>query len=73
MSTEADSEKGYAPSTGEFDPPEYVGEQNFNRNAAQQFGTFAPVMEKLFDYGLEIRGVERVLEVERDPKLLWNK
>lgn len=73
MSAEAESEKGSAPLTRESDPPEYVGEQNFNRNAAQRFGTFAPIMEKLFDYGLEIRGVERVLEVERDPKLLWNK
>ncbi|KAE9390865.1 hypothetical protein BT96DRAFT_1024350 [Gymnopus androsaceus JB14] len=69
MSAEAESEKGYSPSIKE---PEYVGEQNFNRNAAQRFGAFAPVMEKLFDYGLEIRGVERVLETERDPKLLWN-
>lgn len=72
MSAEADSEKGYSPDS-ESDPPEYIGEQNFNRNAAQRFGTFAPVMEKLFDYGLEIRGVERVLEAERNPKLLWNK
>ena len=69
MSAEAESEKGYSPSIKD----EYVGEQNFNRNAAQRFGAFAPVMEKLFDYGLEIRGVERVLETERDPKLLWNK
>ncbi|KAJ4472412.1 permease for cytosine/purines, uracil, thiamine, allantoin-domain-containing protein [Lentinula lateritia] len=70
MSAE-DSEKAYSSSAGD-DVPEYAGERAVNKKAAERFGVFAPVMEKLFDYGVEARGVERVLENERDPKLLWN-
>ncbi|KAJ4482010.1 permease for cytosine/purines uracil thiamine allantoin [Lentinula aciculospora] len=71
MSAE-DSEKAYTSSAGNSDVPEYVGERTVNQKAAERFGIFAPIMEKLFDYGVEARGVERVLENERDPKLLWN-
>ncbi|KAF9067130.1 cytosine-purine permease [Rhodocollybia butyracea] len=71
MSAEAsDSEKAYSSSIKNAD--ENLGERNVNKLSAQRFGRFAPVMEKLFDYGVEARGVERVLENERDPKLLWN-
>lgn len=66
---DSNSEKGYHTQ----DVAVLQGEQNVNRKAAERFGVFAPVMEKLFDYGVEARGVERVLENERDPKLLWNK
>jgi purine-cytosine permease-like protein len=69
MSADTDSEKGYSSSTQDS---EQVGERNVNKKAAERFGVFAPIMEKMFDYGVEARGVERVLENERDPKLLWN-
>ena len=75
MSAEADSEKGYySPSSQDVaEGQEKVGERNVNKQAAERFGVFAPVMEKLFDYGVEARGVERVLENERNPKMFWNK
>ncbi|KAJ3993220.1 purine-cytosine permease [Lentinula boryana] len=71
MSAE-DSEKAYSSFPRDSDIPEYLGERDVNKRTAERFGVFAPVMEKLFDYGVEARGVERVLENERDPKLLWN-
>ncbi|KAJ3773825.1 permease for cytosine/purines, uracil, thiamine, allantoin-domain-containing protein [Lentinula raphanica] len=71
MSTE-DNEKALSSPRDSTDVAEYLGERALNKRTAERFGVFAPVMEKLFDYGVEARGVERVLENERDSKLLWN-
>ncbi|KDQ63006.1 hypothetical protein JAAARDRAFT_119103 [Jaapia argillacea MUCL 33604] len=61
-----DKEKGYdAPSRVEAEvAPEYV--------IVRRFGVLGPVIGKLFDIGVEARGVERVPEDQRETKNTWN-
>lgn len=39
----------------------------------RKYGVFAPIAAKLFDLGVESRGIERVPEDERSDKYFWNK
>ncbi|KAG6333319.1 hypothetical protein ID866_5767 [Astraeus odoratus] len=39
---------------------------------ARRFGTFGPLLEKLFASGVEARGVERVPEDQRETRNMWN-
>lgn len=38
-----------------------------------KYGALGPFMQKLFEIGVEARGVERVPEDQRNPKNAWNK
>ncbi|EJD03007.1 uncharacterized protein FOMMEDRAFT_156365 [Fomitiporia mediterranea MF3/22] len=40
---------------------------------ASKYGALGPMFAKLFDSGVEARGIERVPEDQRDPKNTWNK
>lgn len=40
---------------------------------AKRFGSFGPLLSKLFDNGVEARGIERVPEHQRETKNLWNR
>lgn len=40
---------------------------------AKRFGVFGPLLSKLFQSGVEARGVERVPENQRETKNSWNK
>lgn len=39
----------------------------------RRFGRFGPVLAKLFNSGVEARGVERVPEDQRETRNEWNK
>ena len=76
MSAEYDTEKALPPKNPHLGATQlgYVDEDKDVKNAtANRFGALAPALTKLFAIGVEARGVERVLEHERDPKLVWNK
>jgi hypothetical protein len=38
-----------------------------------RFGSMGPILAKLFNSGVEARGVERVPEDQREKKNMWNK
>ena len=40
---------------------------------ARRFGGFGPLLSRLFNSGIEARGVERVPETQRDTKNFWNR
>lgn len=74
MSAEYDTEKALPPKSSHLGATQLVDEDEAVKNAtANRFGALAPALTKLFAIGVEARGVERVLEHERDPKLVWNK
>lgn len=43
-----------------------------DRAIIERSGVFGPLLSKLFESGVEGRGVERVLEDERDGTHTWN-
>jgi len=44
-----------------------------DRVIARRFGRLAPILSRLFDSGVEARGVERVPENQRESTNAWNK
>ena len=51
----------------------HTAEDAPDRVIAQRFGSFGPLLSKLFKSGVEARGVERVPEHQRDTKNFWNR
>lgn len=56
-----------------FDIEEPTVEHAPDQAIANRFGAFGPLLSKLFDSGVEARGVERVPETQRDTKNFWNR
>ncbi|KAF8974248.1 hypothetical protein BDZ97DRAFT_1772599, partial [Flammula alnicola] len=52
-------------------PP--IVEAEPSRAIVARFGLLGPFLGKLFDLGVEARGVERVPESMRDATYFWNK
>lgn len=51
----------------------YAVEDTPDQVIAKRFGVFGPLLSKLFQSGVEARGVERVPENQRETKNSWNK
>lgn len=52
---------------------EYTIEHAPDQVIANRFGSLGPLLSRLFDSGVEARGVERVPESQRDMKNFWNR
>ncbi|KAH0825946.1 cytosine-purine permease [Lanmaoa asiatica] len=64
-----DKEKG----ASIVDTEVHVAEDAPDQVIAKRFGVFGPLLSKLFNSGVEARGVERVPEHQRETKNSWNK
>ena len=51
----------------------YTVEDAPDQVIAKRFGSFGPLLSKLFNSGVEARGVERVPEEQRENKNFWNR
>ncbi|KAG9309078.1 cytosine-purine permease [Chiua virens] len=65
-----DKEKGL--SALETKTEVYATEDAPDQVIAKRFGAFGPLLSKLFNSGVEARGVERVPEHQRETKNFWN-
>ncbi|KIK79423.1 hypothetical protein PAXRUDRAFT_834106 [Paxillus rubicundulus Ve08.2h10] len=63
-----DKEKGPTSTDTDVAEPEAAPDQLI----AERFGVLAPFLSKLFESGVEARGVERVPENQRETKNAWN-
>lgn len=69
---ERDPEKGSTEKALGYVPQARVEEAAPDQALVQRWGPLGRIMAKMFDVGVEARGVERVPEDQRETKNTWN-